>query len=147
VEYRQRSNNSLTLFKKMRIGELCQKTELTKDTIRFYEKKGLLKVKRSTSPYNNYKEYTFYHLERLELIKKAKRFGFTLNEITALLELFDAKKANCSTLKEKLTEKITDIDRRIEELKDFKSSILKEIKVAQDACKGTHRNGNCSLAR
>jgi len=129
----------------MLIGEICKKSGLTKDTIRFYEKKGLLKVERSASEFNNYKLYTFNHLDRLEIIKKAKRFGFTLNEIMDLLELFDTKKANCSTLEQKLSKKLEDIDLRIKELKEFKSSILTEIKIAESKCKSSIKDDNCKI--
>ena len=77
----------------MLIGEISKKTELSRDTIRFYEKRGLIKVESSVSEFNNYKEYTEDTLRRLLLIKKTKRFGFTLNEISELLELVDLNKA------------------------------------------------------
>ena len=53
------------------------------DTIRFYEKKGLINPQPPTSEFNTYKNYTEGNLRRLALIKKAKMFGFTLNEVVA----------------------------------------------------------------
>ena len=53
----------------MLIGEICKKTELSRDTIRFYEKKGLIKVKQTESEFNNYKDYTEQNLRRLLLIR------------------------------------------------------------------------------
>ncbi len=129
----------------MLIGQISKETGLTKDTIRYYEKRGLLKVEQTASQFNNYKQYTSEHLERLELIKKTKRFGFTLNEITDLLVLIDAKKANCSLFIEKINDKISDIDRRIQELKDFKSSILLSVQDAQTECKSVTESDNCQI--
>ena len=57
----------------MLIGELSKKAQLSRDTIRFYEKKGLIKAKPSASEYNTYKNYTEENLQRILLIKKAKR--------------------------------------------------------------------------
>ena len=145
MEYRQRSNIFVTLFKKMRIGEISKRTELTRDTIRFYEKKGLLKVERTTSEFNNYKNYTLEHLKRLELIKKAKRFGFTLKDIADLLELFDIKNANCSILQKKVNQKIIDIDKKIQELQEMKRSILTGIQIAQTKCLSKKKDENCQL--
>lgn len=127
----------------MLIGEINKKTGLSRDTIRFYEKKGLLKVERTKSEFNNYKEYTSKHLQRLLLIKKAKRFGFTLNEIANLLELIDEKGASCSMLQEVIDEKIEDINRKIQELQDFKTSILNEVQMAQLNCKTLNELDNC----
>ena len=146
MEYRQRSSKFVTLFKKkMLIGEISKQTDLTKDTIRFYEKKGLLEVERSKSDFNNYKHYTSEHLKRLQLIKKAKRFGFTLNEISELLQLFDYRNANCSFLQEKVNRKLIDIDKRIQELKEIKNLILTEIQKAQIDCQSNTEDDNCKI--
>ncbi len=129
----------------MLIGEISKKTELSRDTIRFYEKKGLLKVERTTSQFNNYKQYTLEHLQRLNLIKKAKRFGFTLNEISELLELFDLKNASCLILQDKVNEKLVDIDKKIQELIEIKKIILLGIKKAQTNCISKRKDSNCEL--
>lgn len=129
----------------MRIGEISKITELSKDTIRFYERKGLLKVERTLSQFNNYKNYTSEHLERLQRIKKAKRFGFTLNEIAELLDLFDLNNANCLILENKINKKIADIDMRIQELKEIKNLILIETKKVQIECTSIGTDKNCKL--
>ena len=66
----------------MRIGELCSRTGYNKDTIRFYEKIGLLPVERQG---HGFKEYTDWHVLRLLHIKYAKAAGFTLNQMGDLL--------------------------------------------------------------
>ena len=129
----------------MLIGEICKKTELSKDTIRFYEKRGLLQVERTSSEHNNYKNYTNEHLQRLQLIKKAKRFGFTLNEIVELLELYDTNSANCSVLQEKVQLKIADIDRRILDLQEIKGLILGGVQKAGSECLSRVEAKNCEL--
>ncbi len=127
----------------MLIREICKKTDLSKDTIRFYEKKGLLKVNRSKSEYNNYKEYNDEHVETLLLIKKAKRFGFTLSEIGSLLELVNNNLATCTTLKMMVNNKISDIDKRIADLIDMKNIILTSLSNAEEICFANIESNNC----
>ncbi len=64
----------------MLIGELAQKTGLSRDTIRFYEKVGLV-TPFQRNPENGYKEYDNDAIDRLILITQAKALGFTLSEI------------------------------------------------------------------
>jgi len=127
----------------MLIGEICKKTELSKDTIRFYEKKGLLKVDRSISKYNNYKNYTEGHVKQLLLIKNAKRFGFTLNEIVELFELMKMNLATCSTLRKKIDAKILDIDKRIMDLVEMKRMIQLNLNEINDTCCSNQEAENC----
>lgn len=82
----------------MLIGELVDRTGLTKDTIRFYEKKGLISVGRRSRRENNYKEYSEQILDKLMLIRKLKDMGFTLNEIDTFLELWREEDASCKNL-------------------------------------------------
>ena len=127
----------------MLIGEICKETDLSRDTVRYYEKRGLIKVDISKSKYNNYKNYTEENLKRLNLIKKSKRFGFTLNEILELLELIDNNKASCSLFGQKIVQKVADIDQRIQELQDMKNSILRNVQDAQNNCGNIKDTDNC----
>jgi len=127
----------------MLIGEISKKTQLSRDTIRFYEKKGLIRVQPSISEFNNYKNYTQENLHQLRLIKKAKNFGFTLNEIAELLELVKLNEANCSLFQTKVMAKIEDLDRKIQELMEMKSLIYMRLQEAQISCKNLEENENC----
>jgi DNA-binding transcriptional MerR regulator len=79
----------------MLIGELSKRSGLTSDTIRFYEKQGLIKIGRREWRVNNYKEYPESVLRRLLLLKKIKSYGFTLNESAEIIALIDANLASC----------------------------------------------------
>jgi len=103
----------------MRIGKVVEITGMSKDTIRFYEKFGLIKVSRTKSDWNNYRDYDENNLNKLLLIKKAKSFGFTLNEISEIIILLDTNVANCTTLSNKANNKLIEIDRKINELKSL----------------------------
>jgi len=118
----------------MLIGEIVSKTSLSRDTIRFYEKKGLIKVSRTESEWNNYKDYNEETVDRLFLIKKAKGFGFTLNEIAEILEMFDLNQATCEVMAIKVKEKLSAIDEKINDLNEMKSMIINKIKNVGGEC-------------
>jgi len=105
----------------MLIGELCRKTDMTKDTIRFYEKVGLLSdIQRKA---NGYKDYTDRHVEQLNLLKHAKELGFTLNEIKELAGLLFSNKLTPSEMNTFLKNKEQQIDNKIKKLEAFKQEI------------------------
>lgn len=96
----------------MRIGELCAKTGLSKETVRYYERQGLLENIPQPNRSNNYKVYSAVDLQRLKMIKHAKMLGFTLAEISDVLAVWvddkftaEQKKrlctASCSSWKRK----------------------------------------------
>lgn len=118
----------------MLISEIVNKTRLSKDTIRFYEKKGLIKVGRTDSEWNNYKNYNEETLNKLLLIKKAKGYGFTLNEISEILDMFDDNVASCEIMAIKVKEKLNRIDEKIKDLNEMKMMILDKIKNIQSEC-------------
>jgi DNA-binding transcriptional MerR regulator len=108
----------------MLIGQLSGKTGLTRDTIRFYEKQGLIEVGRKERRFNNYKEYSEETLQRLLVIIRMKRFGFTLNEIAEYLDLLEINSASCENVSKKMIKKIDLIEEKIEELQNIKSLII-----------------------
>ncbi len=124
----------------MLIGEISNKTGLTKDTIRFYEKQGLIKADRSQSLYNNYKNYTDDVLNRLIMIKRIKNFGFTLKETSDLLDLIELNQATCGTIKKQVDEKINLINQKILELIELKKTMSYLI---TDCCQPTPKEINC----
>lgn len=126
----------------MLIGEIAIKSNLSRDTIRFYEKKGLIKVDRTDSEWNNYKNYTEETLNKLLLIKRAKGFGFTLNEIAEILELFDKNIATCEIMAIKVKEKLNRIDEKIKDLNEMKMIMIDKIKNIPGECIPTS-NENC----
>jgi len=100
----------------MLIGELSNKSGFTRDTIRFYEKTGLIELKEDCRRDNSYKEYPDEILRRLLAIKKIKDFGFTLEETRNLFILFEEGVLEPQRGKRYLQRKINLIDKKIEEL-------------------------------
>ncbi len=119
----------------MLIGELVERSGLTKDTIRFYEKKGLILIGRKNRRDNNYKEYSEQVLEKLLLIRKLKDMGFTLNEIDTFLELWREEDASCKNLKFTLENKVVLVNEQIQKLSELKERLSASLaKCNNDDC-------------
>ena len=119
----------------MLIGELVEKSGLTKDTIRFYEKKGLINLDRKNRRENNYKEYSEQVLEKLMLIRKLKEMGFTLNEIDTFLELWREEDASCKNLKFTLENKVALVNEQMQKLTELKERLTQSLtKCNNDDC-------------
>jgi MerR family transcriptional regulator, copper efflux regulator len=73
----------------MLIGELSKKTGVSKDTIRFYDKLGLIEGSDRQAGSRLYKEYSPETVERLSMIAQGKGLGFTLSEIKQLIDEWD----------------------------------------------------------
>ena len=108
----------------MLIGELSVKTGLSRDTIRFYEKQGLIVVRSKERRDNNYKEYFNDILNRLLRIKHIKGFGFTLNETSELLDMIETNSASCKKVSKHVSAKVSIIDRKIQDLIQIKAAML-----------------------
>ena len=125
----------------MLIGELSKKTELSRDTIRFYEKNGLIEMGRNSRRNNNYKEYSDDVRKRLLLVKKIKNFGFTLREISELLAVIEGNAPKCGDVLGMVDAKVDDIETKIRELTSFKSMLLDKVKECRNECPETE---NCT---
>ena len=117
--------------KKLRIGELARLVQVSQDTLRFYEKHGLLTPRLRSQA--GYRLYSQADLERVSFILSAKRVGFTLNEIHDLLGLEVTKDdKSCEDVKRFVDEKLDSLNQRIGEMQ----RIQKTLKTLSDACCG-----------
>lgn len=130
------ANTILSYSLVMLIGELSEKSGFSRDSIRYYEKIGLIRLARRNRRANNYKEYSLEILQRLETIKQLKHFGFTLTETAELLNLMDAQRSPCEGLPKKLDEKISGIEDKINQLESFKT----RLEWAKSICTGSCAN-------
>ena len=127
----------------MLIGEVVRRTGLTKDAIRFYERKGLISVERSKTPYNNYKTYTAQNLDRLFGIKSFKAAGFTIKEISLLFNMIEENKASCKNTVDLVKNKIREIDDKIRDLKRLKKQLKDGIGNVDEKCTPEVFDKNC----
>lgn len=113
----------------MRIGEVAAKAGVHVQTVRFYERRGLLKKPpRLPSGYRDYPAETI-HLVRF--VKQSQALGFTLNEIKALIRLRDYRPGNSTRVRAALQTKLRSIDERIhllQAMRDELDSILRTCK-------------------
>lgn len=115
----------------LKIGELSRQTNVPQDTLRFYEQKGLLNPKNRSQA--GYRLYDNADVKTLQFILSAKAVGFTLKEIHELLQLEVTKDSqSCEDVKQVVDQKISVIDKRIEEM----CRIKKSLSILSDACCG-----------
>jgi DNA-binding transcriptional MerR regulator len=124
----------------MLIGELSKRTGLSRDTIRFYEKQGLIKVGRRERRVNNYKEYSDGVLRRLLSFNKIKSYGFTLNECAEIISLLDANLASCDRISKVARAKVSVIDKKIAELTTLRTLLQASVEKCKKGCHDTEIN-------
>ncbi len=113
----------------MKIGEVARQSEIGIETIRYYEREGLLaEPKRRPSGYRQYDESV---VVRLQFIRRTKELGFTLAEIKELLGLrFDAD-TKCEHVRQRAEAKIADMEQKIRSLQKMKRSLRKLVRECQ----------------
>jgi DNA-binding transcriptional MerR regulator len=129
----------------MLIGELSAKTGLSRDTIRFYEKQGLLLLGRKERRDNNYKEYTDTAVGRLLMIKRLKGLGFTLNETGDLLAMMEEKLATCDNVEELFSQKVALLDEKIKEMIVLRNQLLDKVNRCRSGCCVPEDDPNCPI--
>ncbi len=125
----------------MRIGELSKSTGFQVETLRYYEKQGLLSpVSRSES---GYREYNKDSLKQLQFIRQAKSVGFSLKEITELLTLrVERDQHSCGDVKSIAEQKIIQIDSKINELDKMRKALHK---ITGACCGGPEPATSCTI--
>ena len=116
----------------MLIKDAARVTGFSKDTIRYYEKIGLMELGKVKRDRANYRRYGPTEVERLLRIKALKEFGFTLREIKYLLGFSDAGSVKCETIGEFVDDKTARIDKKIKHLK----SMRQRLTIARSSCDG-----------
>ncbi len=110
----------------MLIGQLSKRTGFSKDTIRYYEKIGLIIMPKKSRMDNSYKDYPESIVDTLNAIRKYKALGFTLEEIRELLVLQSIHVLDISKLLQIVERKIIGINSEIDKLHEFKLRLSRE---------------------
>jgi MerR family transcriptional regulator, copper efflux regulator len=115
----------------MLIGELSKKTGVSKDTIRFYDKLGLIEGSDRQAGSRLYKEYSPETVERLSMIAQGKGLGFTLSEIKQLIDEWDggtiSKRDQIRVIECKIAE-IAEKARQLDSIKTYLVTKLSKLK-------------------
>lgn len=125
----------------MRIGELSKSTGFQVETLRYYEKQGLITpVSRTKS---GYREYNSDSLKQLNFIQQAKSVGFSLNEISELLTLrVERDQHSCGDVKTIAEQKLLQIENKINELNKMRDALHK---ISDACCGGAEPATSCTI--
>jgi len=121
----------------MRIGELCAKAGLPRDTVRYYERQGLLEKIPQPNVSNNYKVYSAVDLQRLKMIKHAKMLGFTLSEIGDVLAVWVDDAFSVEQKRASLTRKLLQIEEKERALVALRAGVVNALNKIGQPCDDT----------
>jgi Cu(I)-responsive transcriptional regulator len=103
------------------IGDLAKATDTKIETIRYYERIGLLLKPARTS--GNYRRYETAHLSRLGFIRRARDLGFSIEQVRELMSLSDQKGHSCSQVDAIAREHLAEVDAKIQSLKALRHQL------------------------
>jgi len=105
----------------MRIGEIAKSAGVTPDTIRYYEREGLLPLAdRTPSGYRNYGPEV---VEDLQFIKKAQALGLRLSAVREVLEISAGGKPPCEHVRATVSARLTEVEQRLKDLRALRSTL------------------------
>ena len=121
------------------IGELAKQARVNIETIRYYERRGLI----AEPPRNKsgHRQYSTEAVKRTEFIKRCQALGFSLNEIQEILELRITPESTCAEMKLRVSEKLVDVDQKINELAHIRDALGRLLKK----CTGKGPIGKCPI--
>lgn len=124
----------------MTIGRAARRAGCGVETIRFYERRGLIAQppKPATSGFRRYPEET---VDRIRFIRQAQELGFSLQEIGELLAISADPLADAADVRERATAKLRQVAQKIRQLEHIRSAL----EVLVEACPGQGEVGRCSI--
>lgn len=124
------------------IGALANKAGVNVETIRYYQRIGLIDEPRK--PLQGYRVYPATTLQRVKFIKRAQQLGFSLQEIEELLELGDgSNESTCSDVRARAEQKLNQINQQIQDLEGLRSSLKQLI----SSCNKGNTHASCPLVK
>lgn len=123
----------------MKIGELAAATRTQVETIRYYEREGLLP--RTPRSEGNYRIYGPEHAERLGFIRHCRTLDMTLDEIRVLLRFKDSPGEDCGDVNALLDEHIGHVAARVRELRQLE----KQLRALREQCAVVRDAGHCGI--
>jgi len=116
-------------MKFLKIGELARQADVGIETIRYYEREGLLaEPERKPSGYRQYDETV---VARLQFIRRTKELGFTLAEIKDLLGLWFDAATRCEHVRQRAEQKMENIEEKIRSLRKMKRSLNEVVRQCE----------------
>jgi len=125
----------------MRIGELSTKSNIAVETLRYYEKQGLIESPLRGG--NGYRDYAASAVDHLRFIARAKKAGFSLKECKELLSIFATKEQRtCQDVKSISDNKLAEINHKMSELKEMQAMLHR---ISDACCGGDESAMNCTI--
>jgi MerR family transcriptional regulator, copper efflux regulator len=123
----------------MKIGSIAKKAGVGVETVRFYERKGLIAQPRK--PANGFRSYPDETVAKLKFIRQAQDLGFSLKEIEELLSLKTRRSAGCADVRTRAQTKLNEVNEKVLNLMLLKQTLEELI----DACPGKGSVDICSI--
>lgn len=123
----------------MKIGALAQRTDVGIDTIRYYEREGVIPPPMRRE--SGYRDYGDDDVARLRFVRRAKQLGFTLPEIRELLDLTASASGDMAGLNSRAQAKLDDVNGRIDELVRMRDAL----QLLVEACPGHGALEGCPI--
>ena len=123
----------------LKIGDLAREAQCPAETIRYYEREGLLPEPTRTA--GNYRVYGRTHIERLGFIRNCRSLDMTLDEIRELLRVRDVPQENCGAAHRLLDDHIAHVALRIQELQRLE----RQLKALRRQCGQAGADKECGI--
>lgn len=126
-------------MKDLTIGQLAKKTKVNVETVRYYERRGL--ISEPPRRESGYRQYSQDAVSRIQFIKHAKELGFSLKEISELLSLRVDPDTDCGDVRKRAEAKIQEIEEKILALQRMKEALTK----LAASCRGQGPTSECPI--
>lgn len=124
---------------RLTVGVLAERSGVGVETIRFYEREGLLPTPARSKA--GYRLYVHDTVERVRFIRRAKELGFTLGEIVELLALKVTHGKSCRLVRDRAIAKLGDMDRKLKDLREMR----KALHAVVQQCSGEEGMDDCTI--
>ena len=125
----------------MKIGQLAKVSDCSIQTIRYYEREGLLSPTSRSE--GNFRLYDEKALKELEFVKHCRSLDIPLSDIKTLLELKKRPEESCSSINDLIAKQLDLVNKRIQELKALKS----ELQIMKKACSSDNTVESCGIIK
>jgi DNA-binding transcriptional MerR regulator len=109
----------------LKIGEVARRAEIGIETLRYYERLGLLGSPRRTEA--NYRVYSASIFTRLDFIRKAQAMGFTLDEIGRIIQESEKGQSPCAEVRRIARRKLEELDLRLKQLRQYRNELAETL--------------------
>lgn len=122
----------------MRIGELAKATGTKAETIRYYEREGILPAADRTD--SNYRDYSDDHLAALTFVRRARELGFSMAQVRELLALSDHDDKPCGDVDQLVRSQLVEVEQKIADLVALRTELDQLLRSCQ-----ANRIGDCRI--